>query len=88
MAKMITVSFYFGEIHWEHFAAKFGVQLEDHFPREVDFVLQRGLMEYVGPYLRLTPHGAEHFNGIVALFYAGAVNQHLPQSVQRRHHQQ
>jgi oxygen-independent coproporphyrinogen-3 oxidase len=77
MAKMIAVSFYFGEIHREHFEAKFGVRLEDHFPREVDFVLQRGLMGHVGPYLRLTPHGAEHFNGVVALFYAGAVKEYL-----------
>jgi oxygen-independent coproporphyrinogen-3 oxidase len=79
MAKMIAVSFYFGEIHREHFAAKFGVRLEEHFPREVDFVLRRGLMEFVGPYLRLTPKGAKHFNGVVALFYAGAVKAYLVQ---------
>jgi oxygen-independent coproporphyrinogen-3 oxidase len=79
MAKMIAVSFYFGEIHRDHFAAKFGVRLEDHFPREVDFVLRRGLMESAGPYLRLTPKGAEHFNGVVALFYAGAVKAYLVQ---------
>jgi oxygen-independent coproporphyrinogen-3 oxidase len=77
MAKMIAVSFYFGEIHREHFRARFGVRLEDHFPREVAFVLQHGLMECAGPYLRLTPHGAEHFNGVVALFYAGAVKDYL-----------
>jgi oxygen-independent coproporphyrinogen-3 oxidase len=79
MAKMIAVSFYFGEIQREHFARKFGVRLEEHFPREVDFVLRRGLMEIVGPYLRLTPRGAEHFNGVVALFYAGAVKAYLVQ---------
>ncbi len=77
MAKMIAVSFYFGEIHREHFLSKFGVRLEDHFPREVDFVLRRGLMTCVGPYLRLTRKGAEHFNGVVALFYAGAVKDYL-----------
>jgi oxygen-independent coproporphyrinogen-3 oxidase len=77
MAKMIAVSFYFGEIHREHFAHKFGVRLEDHFPCEVDFVLRRGLMKSVGPYLRLTPKGARHFNGVVALFYAGAVKEYL-----------
>jgi oxygen-independent coproporphyrinogen-3 oxidase len=77
MAKMIAVSFYFGEIHRGHFAAKFGVQLEDHFYREVAFALRRGLMEFVGPYLRLTPKGAKHFNGVVALFYAGAVKEYL-----------
>jgi len=77
MAKMIAVSFYFGEIHLEHLRARFGVRLEDHFPREVAFVLRHGLMEYVGPHLRLTPYGAEHFNGVVALFYAGAVKEYL-----------
>ena len=77
MAKMLSVSFYFGEIHLEHFWTKFGVHLEDHFSREVDFVLRRGLMEYAGPYLRLTPHGARHFNGVVSLFYAGAVKEYL-----------
>jgi oxygen-independent coproporphyrinogen-3 oxidase len=79
MAKMIAVSFYFGEVHRDHFRARFGVQLENHFPREVAFVLQRGLMEVAGPYLRLTPNGAEHFNGVVALFYAGAVKEYLVQ---------
>ncbi len=77
MAKMISVSFYFGEIHREHFAACFGVRLEEQFAREVDFVLQNGLMEYVGPALRLTRQGVECFNGVVALFYAGAVKEYL-----------
>jgi oxygen-independent coproporphyrinogen-3 oxidase len=77
MAKMIAVSFYFGQIHQEHFYRKFGVRLEAHFSREVAFVLERGLMEYVGPYLRLTAEGAKHFNGIVALFYSGAVKDYL-----------
>jgi len=86
MAKMIAVSFYFGEIHREHFRKKFGVRLEDHFPREVDFVLARGLMQPAGPYLRLTPEGAKHFNGVVALFYAGAVKEYLVNvGVEERH---
>jgi oxygen-independent coproporphyrinogen-3 oxidase len=77
MAKMIAVSFYFGQIHGQHFYAKFGVRLEDHFPREVAFLLQHRLMEHVGPYLRLTVKGAQHFNGVVALFYTGAVKDYL-----------
>jgi oxygen-independent coproporphyrinogen-3 oxidase len=77
MAKMIAVSFYFGQIHREHFYNKFGVRLENHFAREVAFLLQHRLMEHVGPYLRLTLKGARHFNGVVALFYAGAVKDYL-----------
>jgi len=77
MAKMIAVSFYFGEIHRPSFYTKFGVRLEDHFSREVAFLLHHGLMEVVGPYLHLTPKGTRHFSGVVALFYAGAVKDHL-----------
>jgi oxygen-independent coproporphyrinogen-3 oxidase len=77
MAKMVAVSFYFGEIHLAHFEHKFGARLEDHFPREVDFVIAHGLMENTGPYLRLTPEGATLFNGVVPLFYAGAVKEYL-----------
>ena len=77
MAKMIAVSFYFGQIHREHFWRRFGVRLTEHFAAEVAFVLERDWMEFVGPYLRLTPSGTRHFNGIVALFYAGSVQDYL-----------
>ncbi len=77
MAKMISVSFYFGAIHRAHFYDCFGISLEERFPGEVAFVLENGLMEQAGPLLRLTGHGAEHFNGVVALFYAGGVKEHL-----------
>jgi oxygen-independent coproporphyrinogen-3 oxidase len=77
MAKMIAVSFYFGQIHREHFYHKFGVRLEESFSREVAFVLEQGLMKSVGPYLRLTSKGSAHFNGVVALFYSGAVKDYL-----------
>jgi oxygen-independent coproporphyrinogen-3 oxidase len=77
MAKMISVAFYFGAIHREHFYSKFGVSLEAHFPAEVEFVLKRGLMEYVGPHLRLTPKGNRYYNGVIALFYAGSVKEYL-----------
>lgn len=77
MAKMIAVSFYFGGVHRDHFQSRFGVALEERFPREVAFVRDHGLMADSGPWLRLTPHGVEHFNGVVALFYAGAVQEYL-----------
>jgi oxygen-independent coproporphyrinogen-3 oxidase len=48
MAKMISVSFYFGEIHLGAFRQRFGLELEQCFPDEIAFVLERGLMEYHG----------------------------------------
>jgi oxygen-independent coproporphyrinogen-3 oxidase len=77
MAKMVAVSFYFGEVDREAFASKFGVMLEDAFPAEVEFVLQRGLMAYTGRALSLTKEGARHFNGVIALFFAPSVQTYL-----------
>lgn len=79
MAKMISVSFYFGEINLTHFREKFGVTLESQFPAEVEFVLNEGLMVYHNGCLSLTPAGAKVYNGVIALFYAPAVKLHLLQ---------
>jgi oxygen-independent coproporphyrinogen-3 oxidase len=79
MAKMISVSFYFGEINLLYFRQKFGTSLEAQFPQEVDFVLKEGLMEYGGDCLSLTRAGAAVVNGVIALFYAPAVKAHLLQ---------
>lgn len=80
MGKMISVSFYFGEINLAGFRNKFGLALEEAFPVEVTFVLEQGLMEYIyagEAALRLTEYGADHYNGVIALFYAGAVKEYL-----------
>jgi oxygen-independent coproporphyrinogen-3 oxidase len=77
MGKMISVSFYFGEINLASFERKFGLKLERAFPDGIEFVVQRGLMEYTTNTLRLTPYGAQNTNGVIALFYAPAVKEHL-----------
>ena len=85
MGKMISVSFYFGEVHLASFERKFGLSFEDAFPAETQFVLQNGLMAYVNSKgydqpartLRLTAQGEADFNGVIALFYAGAVKAYL-----------
>ncbi len=77
MAKMIAVSFYFGEINLRYFQQKFGVSPAEYFPAEVDFVLSKGLMEYRGDCLGLTETGAHFYNGVIALFYAPAVQAYL-----------
>jgi oxygen-independent coproporphyrinogen-3 oxidase len=80
MGKMISVSFYFGEINLAGFRQKFGLSLEEAFPAEVSFLLENDLMAYSGgedPTLRLTGLGEVNYNGVIALFYAGAVKAHL-----------
>ena len=73
MGKFISVAFYFGGIHLSSFERKFGLSLEAAFPAEVEFVLARDLMEYTPEMLRLTSRGGRYSNGVIALFYAGAV---------------
>jgi oxygen-independent coproporphyrinogen-3 oxidase len=88
MAKMLSVSFYFGEINLASFRRKFGIGLEDAFPAEVSFLLDQGLMTYVQTEnvlpttsgraaLRLTPDGLCQKNGVIAQFYNGEVKAHL-----------
>lgn len=78
MGKMISVSFYFGGIQRASFQQKFGLSLEEAFPDEVEFVRRRGLMaEGDDGVFRLTEEGVAQANGVMALFYAGAVKAHL-----------
>ena len=80
MGKMISVSFYFGEVNLASFRRKFGLHLEEAFAAEAAFLLENDLMAYSGgedPALRLTSLGEKNYNGVIALFYAGAVKAHL-----------
>jgi oxygen-independent coproporphyrinogen III oxidase len=77
MAKMISVSFYYGAIHLPSFKRLFGISLEERFPREVQFVIDNGLMEPSGESLALTLRGALNYNGVIALFYSDTIKSYL-----------
>ena len=77
ISKMVSVSFYFGQIYLDAFRHCFGMEFETRFPEEVAFVLKRGLMEYHGDMLRLTSAGAQVINGVIALFYSNRVKEYL-----------
>ena len=77
MAKMVAVSFYFGEIDRAAFHKKFGLSVEAAFPDEVEFAKKRGFMYDTGRALSLTGEGARHFNGVIALFFAPSIQKYL-----------
>jgi len=79
MAKMMCVSFYFGEIERRAFEAKFGQPVEDAYPHEVEFARRLGLMTLTERALSMTHEGAKHFNGLCALFHAPSVQAYLVQ---------
>ena len=77
MAKMICVSFYFGEIDRGAFLRKFGLPLEEAYAPEIEFALQNGLMEWKPETLSMTTRGEDHFSGLCALFHAPSVKGYL-----------
>jgi oxygen-independent coproporphyrinogen-3 oxidase len=81
IAKMVAVSFYFGEINRSAFREKFGLKIETTFPTAIPWLKERGLMEDRGACLSMTSDGAKHFNGVIALFFAPSVQQYLVERV-------
>jgi oxygen-independent coproporphyrinogen-3 oxidase len=73
MGKMVAISFYFGEVDVAAFAAKFEIELEQAYPEAVNYVIANNLMIRTDHSLRLTDKGHDHFNGVIALFYAPSV---------------
>lgn len=69
-AKMISVAFYFGYIHKIHFKNRIGISLEELYPQEMAFLIERGMMEHQGDLFALTQQGKNAINGITALFYS------------------
>ncbi|MCG9874227.1 MAG: radical SAM protein [Leptospiraceae bacterium] len=57
MAKMIAVSFYFGEVNMQCFFDKFGSTIQEAYSQSIAYALEKGLMEY-----RLTTNGKELSN--------------------------
>lgn len=77
MAKMICVSFYFGEIDRLAFRRKFGLSLEEAYPAEIAFAVEKGLMEWKPETLSMTALGEDHFSGLCALFHAPSIKGYL-----------
>lgn len=72
-AKMVAVSFYFGEVNRAAFKARFGRAFEEHYADEVRYLVERGLLVESEACFSLTPEGARRFNGAIALFFAPSV---------------
>ncbi|CAF0935167.1 unnamed protein product [Adineta ricciae] len=79
IAKMASVSFYYGGIDLVAFEDCFKIPLEELFPTEFQFVVENGLMTHdtKGQRLQMTTLGKQCFGGVVALFYSPAVKNHI-----------
>lgn len=70
MAKVASVSFYFGGISEVNFLKKFGVELKDRFSDEIDFLLKEDMIYFEKDWLRVTVKGNDNLAGIIAMFYS------------------
>ena len=79
IAKMASVSFYYGGIDLLAFKDCFQVSLEESFPNELQFAVDHGLMKHdkEDQRLQMTTLGKQCFGGVVALFYSPAVKNHI-----------
>lgn len=79
IAKMASVSFYYGGIDLIAFKDCFKVSLEELFPNELKFVVDHGLMlhDKKDQRLQMTALGKQCFGGVVGLFYSPAVKNHI-----------
>lgn len=75
--KFCSVSFYFGGIDLMAFESNFGLRLEEAYPRSVQFAIDNNLMEIDEGRLQMTSIGKAHYGGVLALFYAPHIQQHL-----------
>jgi len=75
--KFCSVSFYFGGIDLPSFETNFGLSLNRAFPGKVAFAVENGLMQREGDRLQMTKLGKAHYGGVLALFYAPHIQQHL-----------
>ncbi|CAF0832645.1 unnamed protein product [Rotaria sordida] len=79
IAKMASVSFYYGGIDLIAFKDCFKISLDELFPTEFQFVIDHGLMIHnkEEQRLQMTHLGKQCFGGVVALFYSPAVKNHI-----------
>lgn len=77
IAKMVSVSFYYGGIDLPAFRDCFKISLEDAFADEIKFLQEKKLMQFEGDRFQMTAMGKKHFGGVVAQFYSPSVKNHI-----------
>ena len=84
IAKMVSVAFYFAFIDMDAFKRRFGLDFKERFAKEIQFVLENGLMEIKGARIYLTERGADYINGVIPLFYSDRSKQELETAFARK----
>jgi len=84
IAKMVSVAFYFAFVDLKAFKKRFGIDFQEKFADEIDFVLKNELMEIKGNRIYLTERGADYINGVIPLFYSERSKLELETAFQKK----
>ncbi|TYQ15694.1 UNVERIFIED_CONTAM: oxygen-independent coproporphyrinogen-3 oxidase [Acetivibrio alkalicellulosi] len=77
IAKMVSVSFYFGFVDLDAFEKRFGIDFCKKFEEEVKYTLDNNLLEIKERRIYLTEKGSDFINGVIPLFYSNRSKEEL-----------
>ena len=77
IAKMVSVAFYFAFLDFNEFKNRFGVDFQECFREEINFLLEKGLIEIKDNKMIVTEKGVENVGGVIPMFYSEESRQEL-----------
>lgn len=77
IAKMVSVAFYFAFLGFDEFKNRFGVDFQEYFKEEINFLLEKGLIEIKDNKMIVTEKGVENVGGVIPMFYSKESRQEL-----------
>ena len=70
MAKMISVAFYFAFLDLDKFKKRFQIDFLEYFKEEIEFLLEKNLIEIKDNKMIVTEKGVENVGGVIPMFYS------------------
>lgn len=70
IAKMISVAFYFGFVDLNEFKKRFELDFNEYFKEELEFLLNKNLIEFEENKMIVTEKGIENVGGVIPMFYS------------------
>jgi Coproporphyrinogen III oxidase and related Fe-S oxidoreductases len=70
IAKMVSVAFYFGFVDLIEFKKRFDLDFIEYFKEEIEFLLDKKLIELKDNKMIVTEKGIENVGGVIPMFYS------------------
>lgn len=77
IAKMVSVAFYFAFVDLDCFKKRFNVDFKEYFKDEIDFLLDKDLIEFKDNHMIVKEKGVENVGGVIPMFYSDSSREEL-----------